>query len=123
MSFILCGLMIYACQNETKDQEVLDFKNQEVNVAKNNGIERSDAITSMDETIRRMSGSEFRYQLENYNEEELTQFAADLLINDSRQILLENGYTDNSIVKEFGNDRVKLIHKAIAIYSEINNKK
>lgn len=69
--------------------------------------------------IIRLSGDEFKHQLETLSSQELEKFAISFLLEDSKKLLIENNYSQKRL-EELSN--FDLVQKAIKIYSEkINN--
>ena len=81
-------------------------------------VELTQAETRLKEKILRLSGEEFRNELNTLSDKELEELAITFLLPESTDILLENGYNAESIIAEFNNDNLKLVHKALALYGE-----
>lgn len=69
--------------------------------------------------IIRLSGDEFKHQLETLTSKELEEFAISFLLEDSKKLLIENNHSQKQLQELNNFDPVQ---QAIKIYSErINN--
>lgn len=68
--------------------------------------------------ILRLASNEFDDKHQNQTQEDLEEFAISFLIEESENLLLENGYDQNQIKFDFEGDNIKLIHQALKIYGD-----
>lgn len=68
--------------------------------------------------ILQLSGKEYFPLYQTMSEEELERYAISFLIEESKALLFENGYSEKQMANEFKGDKIKLIHQALKFYGE-----
>jgi|GEM_PF-3209223 len=121
------AIILFSCSEETIQTESSNAPKKEMSFEANKAMHikalPQGKLTAAERNFRnkiiRLSGDEFKHQLETLSSKELEKFAISFLLEDSKKLLIENNYSQKRL-EELSN--FDLVQKAIKIYSEkINN--